>query len=439
MRTVFGFVVLAALCVAGAWWVAGLPGTVSANIAGTTIETSTPVALTLATVLFLVLYVLLRTIAALVRIPRVARHRRHMGNRKRGDAAVTRTLVALAANDVSLARREAERSRRLLGETPLTLLMTAQAERQAGREDAAADVYKKLAARGDGKLLGLRGLLRQAMAQEDWAAASALAKQAEASHPGAAWLRTERRHLALRTGQYAEALRLSPPLGKGAKTHDRGMRAALGVAAADAETDPAAALKLAQQAWEAEPSLAPAAVAYATRLLKAGKERQATDTLRRAWALLPHPDVAEAYLAPALGATARYRRAPGLISANAAHPASALLLAQTALEADLVADAKRHVRTAQQAGLADKRLYALLADIAHAEGDASAEQDALRRGAQAAPEPHWQCEACGTQHSGWQAVCSACGTPGQVRWATKPRKSGQVLRLPPAAVVEGFV
>ena len=40
MRAVLLFTLAAALCIAGAWWVAGLPGTVFATISGTTIETT---------------------------------------------------------------------------------------------------------------------------------------------------------------------------------------------------------------------------------------------------------------------------------------------------------------------------------------------------------------------------------------------------------------
>ena len=47
MRAVLGLTVLAAAAIALAWWVAGLPGTVSATIGDTTLSTSSPVALVL--------------------------------------------------------------------------------------------------------------------------------------------------------------------------------------------------------------------------------------------------------------------------------------------------------------------------------------------------------------------------------------------------------
>ena len=92
--------------------------------------------------------------------------------------------------------------------------------------------FKALTERPDARFLGLRGLLRQAMQREDWAAAQRLAKEAEAAQPGAAWLREERQVLALRMRDWREALALAAP---------DGPRAALALAASLQEEDPARA------------------------------------------------------------------------------------------------------------------------------------------------------------------------------------------------------
>lgn len=442
MATVLRFLLLAALCVAGAWWVAALPGSVSMTIAGTTIETATPVALTLLVLLFLAIYVAVRVIAGVIRLPRSMRRGRRDRNRVRGDAAVTRTLVALAANDGGAARREAERSRRLLGDTPLTLLLAAQAGRQAGREDEATDVFRRLAERSDGRLLGLRGLLRQAVAREDWVAAAGYAEQAEAAHPGAAWLTEERQRLALQTGKYGEALRLLGPAGRrGAGRNsggDVGARAALGVAAAEEETDPSASLRLAKAAFEADQGLAPAAIAYATRLRAGGRERPALEALRRTWSIRPQPGVAECYMAALSDKLSRHRAAMELVTANPRHPDSALLLARTALDAGLTTEARRHAVTARNAGLGDRRLWVLLADLSEVEGDAAGSQEALRNIPGALPEPAWRCGNCGTLHQGWMAVCDACGVPGKIEWTMRGAEPGTPARVAAPAVIEGL-
>ena len=275
-------------------------------------------------------------------------------------------------------------------------------------------------------------MLRQAMAREDWAEASRIAGQAEAAHPGAAWLTEERKRLALQTGQYKEALRLMG----GARRKDPGgaeVRAALGVAAADQETDANSALRQAKQAFESEPSLGPAAVAYATRLRSGRQERSALDVLRRCWSLLPQPGVAEAYLAPVADKTARYKAAGELAGANPRHPDSALLLAQAAMDAGMLTDARRHLETARGAGLRDRRLWMLLADLAEAEGNGEGSQEALRHITTAAPGPSWRCLNCGTHHQGWMAVCDACGVPGRVKW-TAEAVHAPVVKPAPVAI-----
>ena len=68
------------------------------------------------------------------------------------------------------------------------------------------------------------------------------------------------------------------------------------MAAAEAEPEKSASLQYARQAFEADPALAPAAVAYATRLRDAGRARAAQDVLRRAWAARPHPSIADEYV-----------------------------------------------------------------------------------------------------------------------------------------------
>ena len=428
MRAVLGLIIVAAALIALAWWIADLPGMVSATISGTTFEMSVPVALVLLALLFLALYVVFRLLGALVRLPRWSRGRGRRRDRARGDRAVTRALVALAASDAVGAQREASRSRRFLGDTPLTLLLTAQASRQAGREDDAAAVFQQLAGRKDSAFLGLRGLLRQATAREDWAAAATLANRAEIVRPGAVWLKEERKVLALRTEQWTDALRISGP------EH----RAALAVAAAAAEPDRTAALRLAKQAWMADPTLVPATVAYASRLRAAGKDSKANDVLRRAWAKQPHPDIATEYLADLSDKQARLNAAAGLAQQNAGHPESHLLQAQAALDAGLLQQARRHVELARAAGSNQRRVWVMLADIADQEGHANEAQDALRRLASADPDPFWRCNACGTAHSAWKPVCDACNTPGKIAWVQPSQGvvSRQVPLLDHAATKE---
>jgi len=438
MRTVLGFLIVAIIVIGIAWGVSILPGTWSATIGATSLQVSTPVALTLLAAVFLVLYFIIRLLAGLVSMPRRLRRRQARVNRNRGDRAVTRALVALAAGDPAAARQEAGRSRRLLGDTPLTLLLAAQAGRQFGRDDEADAALNQLAGRQDAAFLGLRGLLRQAIAREDWPAAAALARRAEAAQPGAPWLQEENRVLALRTGNWTEALRMSGP----------DTRAALAVAAADAEPNLQVAVRLAQKAWKADPKLPAAVIAYARRLRELGKSRAADDLMSRAWAVQPHPAIAAEYLRSHKGKLDRAQAASRLVNAKPSDPESHLMQAQAALEADLTGQARKHVQAAQSLGMNQRRLWLLAADIADRDGNAAEMQDALRHAAMADPDPVWRCGACGTVHGDWRPVCDACNTPAQIAWVQPDqhgtvlpalgRSQGQLPRLTAPQDVEGF-
>jgi len=429
MRAAILFVLIAISVVTVAWWLSGIPGDFSLTLGDWTIQMATPIAVVLAAALFLVLYAIIRLLAFLVSVPGRNRRWRERQRRRQGDAAVNRTLIALAANDAGAARREAERARRSLGDTPLTLLLAAQSALQAGRESEAQTIFQFLAKSRDGKLLGLRGLMRQAMARHDWTAATQIAGQAEAAHPGASWLRVERRYLALRTGHWRDALRLA-----GSKE-----RAAIAVAAAEQEADPNRALKLARQAFDADPGLPAAALAYAGRLRAAGRDRPAQEVLRRAWSAHPQPELAEAYVAKAPDKLARFREMGALVRGNEGHVESVIALGRAALEAGLTGEARRHVDAAVTRGVNERRLWTLLADIAEMDGKPDEAQEALRRMQEASPDPVWRCTNCGALHSIWHPTCNACEAVGTITWTTQGGDTGAaVARLGQPAAIEGL-
>ena len=412
MRRVLLFLLAGVVVLAAAWLLAGLPGRITVTLGDTTIEAGTPVVTLGLLLLFLLLYALFRLFGVLLRLPRRTGYWRNARHRRLGDVAVTRALLALAAGEKAGARREAQRARRMLGDTPQTLLLAAEAGRLAGRDDEAEAAFRRLAERPDAAFLGYRGLLRQAMAREDWTEAAALARQAEAVQPGAAWLRHERARLAVRTGRWAEALELA----------DTDVpRAALAAAAAEVEPDPARALKLARQAWKDDPSLAPATLAYATKLRSEGRESRAQAAIRHSWTLAPHPDLAAFALAPVSDKLARVQAVQRLTEANPDHVESRLLLARAALDAGLTGEARHQAEAALDAGVNQRRLWLLLVEIEEAEhGDTEAgrqaQRDALRHAAMAGADPEWCCTICHVSAAVWRPACPSCGAPGGVRW-----------------------
>ncbi len=417
---------VAAVVLAIAWFLAGLPGTITATIGQTTFEAAASVVALLLLLGFLVLYAIIRAIGGLWRLPRRLRARRVLSRRRAGDGASARALVALAAGETAEARREAARARRYLGDTAQTLLLGAEAGQRAGRQDEAEQAFRALTVRPDTAFLGYRGLLSQAMDRQDWTAAAALARQAEEAHPGALWLRTERARLAIRTGHWSDALALA----------DAGTpKAALAAAAAAAEPDAGRATQLAKQAWQDDPSLTPAVLAYARRLRAAGREKRAQAVVRQAWALAPNPALASFVLEGMTDKLAGMQAAQRLVEGNPEHPESRFLLACSALAAGLTGEARRQADAAHAAGLNQQRLWLLLAEIEEEEGGETeagrrAQRDALRRAATADPDPGWVCTVCHTPQPEWHPACPACGAAGAVRWTSAAPPAIQPLPAP---------
>lgn len=396
-----------------AFRLANTGGIVEVQIGDTWIGLSFPVAVVGVALAFLALHGVLNGLAWLAGMPARRRAARAARRRAEGDIAVTRALVALAAGTPDSARLEVRRARALLGDTPQTLLLTAEAERLAGREEGATLAFKALAERPDARFLGLRGLLRQAMQREDWGAAQRLAKEAEAVQPGAAWLRQERQLLALRMRDWREALALAPA---------DAPRAALSLAASEQEPDPGRAAELEKQAFAADPGFAPAAIAHARRLAEGGSTRRARSVLEQAWLAAPHPDIGQAWIAGIADKLARVKAVEDLIHRNADHPESRLLMARVALDAGLTGRARTELEALVGSGAADRRAFLLLAELEEVEhgdtADARAAQARWLRGAaNAQGAPRWRCAACGAEHAAWKADCAACGAVGRIVWS----------------------
>jgi HemY protein len=424
MARVLGFLVLAVILIAIAFGLGALPGQIEATIGTLTIQAPLPLVVVAFLAIVLVLYVLIRLFSLIFAAPGRLGRNRHERQLRQGDRAVTRAFAAIAAADPKAAMREAQRAKRLLPNAPLALLASAEASRLAGKPgDSEAD-WRALAEQPDAAFLGLRGLLRQALDAQDWTLAADLARRAELAHPGAPWLKAERARLALRTGSWAEALALAGP---------EAPRAVMATAAAEASTDPLQALRLAKEAFAADPALPPAALAYASRLRLGNDERRAEKVVQQAWAAYPHPDLAAFYLAPEPDPLARVKRAERLATFNPQSGESHFMMAQAALAAQLTGEARRHANDALSAGMDQRRLWLLKADIEEADAPAGGEaagsaiREALRRISTARPDPRWRCDACGAEHAVWHPACSACGTVGRIAWTDKTTPSTALI------------
>lgn len=437
MRTALRMLIPIVLAVALALWLMTVPGFVSLRFGAYAVEAPLWLA-GLATVLLLLLLALIVRLLVRLRVAGIRRRaRRAMRRRDEGDEAIVGALAALAAGDGAGAARLAGRARKKVGETPLTLLVEGHAARAQRNDTRARLAFGRLSEIGPpGAFLGYRGLAALAVETGDKEEAAASGRAALAMRPDANWARALVFDAAARQGDWRTALTLLPAAPKGSEEGHR--RAALLLGAAAEEKDQKAALRLVEEAVELAPDLAPAHAARIALLEAQGQRRRANSALERGIVTAAHPMLAALALAPRPGETeeARARRVEALANYANGSGEAELMAAQAAFEAKLWQKARSHAARAKAAGLDDRRVFALLSQVAAAENPATeagrAEAELHLREAAAAPqEPGWWCASCGTRHEAWSPVCPSCGAVASLRWGSAPPPPERTLALPP--------
>jgi HemY protein len=434
MKRVFLLVLAVVLVALAASWLRQNPGTVAVEWLGWRADTSVAMlALTLA---------LITGFGAagyrfwgyLKAVPtRVIRARRARRQR-RGYAALSAGMIAVASGDADEAGRQARLAEGLLQDLGLTRLLCAQAAQLSGDEATARGSYEALMRDPDTALIGVQGLREQAEARGERGEALRLAEKAyelEAGSPSVL-----RRLLALQAefGQWAAADRLLEdarrkrvlPAGEAKQARAAVLMERARSAEADGEVE--AALVFARDGYGLEPARVPAAAGYARVLGLQGREKRAAKILEKAWAADPHPDIAEAYdaLYDAEDPLARVKRLQRLLSFRPDHVEGHLALAAAALRARLWGEARAHLGEAANRALTP-RVCRLFAELEESErNDADAARRWLTRASSAEPDPAWVCESCGAVSGAWSARCGNCNDFDSLQWRAPPR----VSRLP---------
>lgn len=431
MIRILSYVVVVAVMVAAAVWLADRPGTVVVDWLGWRIETVVPVLLAALLLVAAVLTGLFRLIIGLARWPGQWNERRRDQRRHKGYQALTDGLVAAAAGEAGRAAKLAGRAERLLDDPALTGFLSAQAAQLSGDAGRAHEHFTAMLDRPETAALGLRGLLRHALEQGDDAQAIDLATRARIASPDDRWLAETLFGLLIKRGQLREAQDLlndairRKALPKDEAGHARALVLNERAARAVAEGDQRAALDFARQAVKADPGLTAAALRLAGLFTRTGKTRQAAGVIERAWARRPDPALARAYadLEPAQDALARVRRLEKLVASRADDPQSLLVLGEASLDAKLWGQARKDLLAAAERQ-PTSGVFRLLARLEQAEyNDQAAAGRWLEKAATAPADPVWLCGRCGAESGGgWAALCPTCGALDSMTWRSPGAK-----------------
>jgi len=438
MRRALIFFIEVAIVAAVAVWLADRPGVVAIDWQGWRLETSVGM-------LALVVFAAVVAAAALYagwrwlrRRPREfmasRRHRREAG----GYRALTDGLAAVAAGDAVAARKLARRADSLLKAPPLTLLLSAQAAQLEGDEATARRCFEQMLERPETEFLGLRGLILQALRDNDDDRALDYAQRAYPLQPSAPWLLDTLVSLHSKAGHWRAAQKLVEEAQRRKRLPaeaGRRQQAALLTERARTALDRGAvsdAFEQVRRAHDLDPALPPAAELLARLVADDGRVRRARKVLERTWRVAPHPGLAAVYLDIAGDATPldRYRAIAQLTKDNRDHPESRFVIAEAAVTAKLWGEAKQQLEALESLA-PTARVFRLWAQLAEADAqDDVAARRWIDRAAEAEADKAWVCASCGTVADDWSAVCGHCGSFAALSWKQPPRVHRAVIAPP---------
>ncbi len=357
-------------------------------------------------------------------------------NRERkGYQALTDGMMALASGDGRAALGHATRAERFLRKPELTNLVSAQAAEAAGDSRKATEIYKQLVADDRTRFVGVRGLLKQKLAEGDRETALKLAERAFLMQPSNRDVQDVLFDLQASSGDWAGARKVLGAKSKhGHLPRDvhrrRDAILALQEARAVFDSDlPVEAREAAITANKQSPDLIPAAVLAAHGYKANGKDKYAARVLKKAWEVQPHPDLAAAFAAlePDETPQQRMKRFDQLFSSNPTHEETQLLKAELNVAAEDFPSARRAM-----GDLAERhpttRALTIMAAIERGEGaDDAVVRGWLTRALSASRGPQWVCDKCQTVNAVWSPVCEKCGGFDTLSWREPPSPT-----LPPS-------
>lgn len=449
LRALYIFLVIAVLS-ALAIWLADNPGDLVLHWRGYEVRTSFVVGLGLMILVAFLVLLAWRVASGFVRSPAGISSLLDQRRRRRGFLALSRGMVAVAAGDAGEARRFAGQAQRLLDETPLTLLLAAQAAQLEGKEDAAAKYFEAMLAAPETAFLGLRGLFVQARRAGDRTRALELARRAFALRPKTPWaaqavfeietaqedwdaaLATLDRSLSAKLIARDQARRRRAILLTAkAMTVEEAARVQVGEAARAAREK---ALSLALEAASLEPDFVPAAALAARLCGETGRARRGAKLVEDIWARAPHPDLADAYMGLVEGESAydRFKRVRLLVGHNRDHVESRVALARAAIGARdwLAARGALEAFAGAEAGeRPTQRICELMAEIEEGEhGNRGGAREWLARALHAPEDEAWTGE--GYRARRWSPINPVTGEFDALAWKAPGLRLATSVSLP---------
>ncbi len=427
------FVAVIALLTYGAGFLMESSGGIQITVAGTEYTLAPLQSVIAGLVLLVIVWVVLKLLSLLVATLRflngdetaISRYF-DKGRERRGYQALADGLMALASGEGRLAMSKAAKAEKYLAKPELTNLLTAQAAELAGDSKKASEAYKELIGTEATRFVGVRGIMKQKLAEGDDETARKLAEKAHALKPRHEEVQDVLLRLQAQAEDWAGARNtLSSKLKSGSLPRDVYRRRDAVLALSEAreivdEDSPIEAREKAIEANRQSPDLVPAAAMAARAYVEAGKPRNAVKILKKAWEAQPHPDLAAAFAAiePEETPQQRVKRFAVLTKIHPEHVETRLVLTELQIVAGDFPEARRALGNVSDGG-ADARALTLMAAIERGEGASdSVVQGWLAKALSAPRGPQWVCDNCQSIQAQWGPVCTRCNSFDTLSWKT---------------------
>lgn len=372
-----------------------------------------------------------RAFAYIRHFPRIMKRYRYIKGSAKGMDALTKAYGLAASGQIEKAQKYLARSDQKFPERfhrGLVLSLKAHLAGKQGDSYARRQYFAALAEMKDVGVIGLQGIVQQALENGDTKGARDILDQYLKDYKYQPWFMRLRYQLALDLGQWEEARgMLEDRHFKKAREHKdiRSDLVALHVLESDRaaqSNETAQAISHLKKALRLDHSFTPAVTRLARIYLDLGKVSAARSLLLRSWERCPHPDLAlyldkVFYERKRTGSAERikwYRKIAGRCPGNL-H--GAMALARVALEEKDWPAARKALEEGGQIG-PTAGLYYLWAEYEQrANHDALAYNSYMRKAAQACPDPRWVCKSTGHIYERWQPVALPHGSFNTIIWA----------------------
>ena len=406
-------------------WLLDNDGEIVVNWLGYRIHTTTTFAVLAAMICLFAIISVMQVVFWLVGTPTRLRYKRQLKKNDQGLTVLTEGFAAIAAGDVSQAKKLSSRATHYLGSVPITKLLAAQTAQLSGQNELAKTHYEAMLEHKTTEEIAIKGLLVQAKQDGDLDKAIFLAEKALNLRLNAQWAVAILVDLYKRTANWPKAEEMISRAAKERVISDVSADRMLGVISiaksSEAQTTNKLdeALKQAMRGYKRLKTFPPAIARLARVYHSMDNDKKALKLIESTYKQAHHPDLTSAYCEALANESIdkKINRLEKLLEQAPSETSGHIAIAKLAIDAGHYSKARNHLKIALSIG-ETPQICNLMAELDRAEQADGSIIDGWLNRAQTATDTQtqWQCNTCNHQTKKWSCNCSHCGNFDSLSW-----------------------